>query len=592
MNQQREQEALLAVQREQELRKQAAQEKKEPPQNSDFRQLIGEMCGTKVYEEPKQNMEDMMLELLDICREKELYCMHNDVDDLIESALNSRLLSINLKSLRLDKEKHKVKNIVEQPTTFIAIIPDLPTKEPEYSLSMRDEHLSTISETKSDKVIKSSVKNLVLIPSESEVTSDNESECDVPLNDESSPIFTTFSKLLFDCNNDFTSSDDKSLSNEDVSMENLKIYSNPLVDDEESISPKKDPHYFNAESNLLESLLNRDTLIDSSPKFDFLLEEFSESAIASLMFLGSVRLTPTKCRTRITESMQNFRVIHKMSSISNTSQTSPVIAIAPDLPTKKPEYSLSMGDEHLNTIPKTESNEVIKSSAENLVTIPSESEVTSDNECDVLVNDESSPIFTTFSNALFDCNDDFTSSDDKSLSNVDVPIENFKIYSNSLFDGEESISTKIDPHYFNAESNLLESLLNRDTLIDSSPKFDFLLEEFSGELAHIDPILLRIEEADFDLDDSQIEEIDVFLDTDDLMPPGSENDDYDSEGDIYFLEELLSDDTYFLEILFDFKPDTGVLTAKVVDDISEHHVLMPKVLPTQPAVCPNIDPLL
>ncbi|GKG15635.1 hypothetical protein Tco_0357958, partial [Tanacetum coccineum] len=128
-------------------------------------------------------------------------------------------------------------------------------------------------------------------------------------------------------------------------------------------------------------------------------------------------------------------------------------------------------------------------------------EVTPNNEseCDVPVYDESSLIFTTFSNPLFDSNDDFTFSDDESLSNEDVPKENFKIYSNPLFD-EEIISTKIDPHYFNAESNLIESLLNRDTLIDSSPKFDYLLEEFSGELAHIDPIPPIIEEADFDLE--------------------------------------------------------------------------------------------
>nr|GEY86078.1 hypothetical protein [Tanacetum cinerariifolium] len=39
------------------------------------------------------------------------------------------------------------------------------------------------------------------------------------------------------------------------------------------------------------------------------------------------------------------------------------------------------------------------------------------------------------------------------------------------------------------------------TLIDSSPKFDYLLEEFSGELAHTDPVPLRIEEADFDLEE-------------------------------------------------------------------------------------------
>ncbi|GJU12554.1 hypothetical protein Tco_1134950 [Tanacetum coccineum] len=238
-----------------------------------------------------------------------------------------------------------------------------------------------------------------------------------------------------------------------------------------------------------------------------------------------------------------------------------------------------MGDEHLNTIP-----EMKKSSVENLVPILSESEDFSNNEseCDMPVCDD----FTTFSNPLFDSNDDFTSSDDKSLSNEDVPKENFKMYSNPLFDDEEIISTKIDPHSFNAESNLIESLLNRDTLIDSSPKFDYLLEEFSGELAHIDPIPPGIEEADFDLEeeiclvenfpydnlsprppeernsenvdtiiespspfpipvegsDSHMEEIYLFLASDDSMPLGIENDDYDSEGNIRLLEELLSND--------------------------------------------------
>ncbi|GJY22135.1 hypothetical protein Tco_0394701 [Tanacetum coccineum] len=308
-----------------------------------------------------------------------------------------------------------------------------------------------------------------------------------------------------------------------------------------------------------------------------------------------------------------------------------------------------MGDKHLDTIPKTELH------VENLVSIPSESEVTSNNEseCDVPVNDESSPIFTTFSNPLFDSNDDFTSSDDESLSNEDVPMENFKIYSNPLFDDEEIISPKIGLHYFNAESDLIESLLNRDILIDSSPKFDYLLEEFSGELAHIDPIPLGIVDTDLEPDeeiylienllyensspeernskiadttveslspppipvedsDSHMEEIDLFLATDESMPPGIENDDYDSEGDILFLEELLSndplsfpknessnfdhhDDPSFprptpkppdVEVCFDYEPDTGILTNKVVGDIFEHDVLMTNLLPTQPTLCP------
>ncbi|GKB44895.1 hypothetical protein Tco_0889837 [Tanacetum coccineum] len=59
-----------------------------------------------------------------------------------------------------------------------AITPDLPTKEPDNSLSMGDEHLSTILETKSDEVIKSSVKDLVPIPSESEgIFSDFNDDC-------------------------------------------------------------------------------------------------------------------------------------------------------------------------------------------------------------------------------------------------------------------------------------------------------------------------------------------------------------------------------------------------------------------------------
>nr|GEW32705.1 hypothetical protein [Tanacetum cinerariifolium] len=55
----------------------------------------------------------------------------------------------------------------------IAIAPVLPTEEPKNSLSMGDEHLITILEMESDEVIKSSVEDLVPIPSESEGILDN-----------------------------------------------------------------------------------------------------------------------------------------------------------------------------------------------------------------------------------------------------------------------------------------------------------------------------------------------------------------------------------------------------------------------------------
>ncbi|GJZ80799.1 hypothetical protein Tco_0645793 [Tanacetum coccineum] len=233
-----------------------------------------------------------------------------------------------------------------------------------------------------------------------------------------------------------------------------------------------------------------------------------------------------------------------------------------------------MGDEHLDTIP----------SVENLVLTPSKSKDFSnnENEYDVPVCDD----FMTFSNPLFDSDDDFSSHDDESFSDEDVPKENFKIYSNPLFD-EEIISSKIEPHHFNAESDLIESLLNRDISTVSYPKIDSLLEEFSGELAHIDLIPPGINKADFDPEeeirlieellydnssprppeesnskisdatneslssspipvedsDSFMEEIDLFLASDDSMPPGIENEDYESEGDIRFLDELLSNDS-------------------------------------------------
>ncbi|GJW87303.1 hypothetical protein Tco_0162643 [Tanacetum coccineum] len=313
-----------------------------------------------------------------------------------------------------------------------------------------------------------------------------------------------------------------------------------------------------------------------------------------------------------------------------------------------------MGDEYLSTISEMKSGELINFSVENLVPTPSESEDLSDieSECNVPICDD----FTTISNPLFDDDNDFSSSDDKSFSD-------FKIFSNPISD-DEIISTKIDPHHFNAESDLIESLLNRDTLIISSPKFDSLLEEFFGELAHIDLIPPGINEADFDPkeeirlvekllydnssprppeefnaensnaiieyffpspipvedSDSLMEEIDLFLTPDDSMPPSIKNDEYDSEGDILFLEELLSNDSPSLPenepfhfdvpssprppakpldddgIYFDIEPDTGVFT-KVVDDISDNstrelYVHVPNVLTTLPTLSSMIDTLL
>nr|GFB38770.1 hypothetical protein [Tanacetum cinerariifolium] len=150
----------------------------EPPQDSDIHQLIKE-CSIEVPEEQKRDMEKTMLDLVKLCHHKQFLCIHNDVDNLIKSALDSKLLSINsISSQRLDKKESSISLNTSQISSIHVVTPILSTKEPENSLSMGYEHLCITPETKSDKVTKSNAKNFLPIPSEYEVTSEDKKECD------------------------------------------------------------------------------------------------------------------------------------------------------------------------------------------------------------------------------------------------------------------------------------------------------------------------------------------------------------------------------------------------------------------------------
>nr|GEV98443.1 hypothetical protein [Tanacetum cinerariifolium] len=221
------------------------------------------------------------------------------------------------------------------------------------------------------------------------------------------------------------------------------------------------------------------------------------------------------------------------------------IAITPSLSTEEPVNSLSMGDEHPDIISATELDEFIESSVENLVSIPSESDV-----------------------------------DDESFSDEDLPKE---IYSNPLFE-EEIIPMKIDPHHYNIESDLIESLRTHDSSIIISSKIDSLFDEFAGELTLLKSIPPRINETDCDPEeeirlierllydnssprppkefisansdteiesfspspipvedsDSLMEEIDLSFTPDYPMPPGIEDDDYDLKGKFLSLKTYLA----------------------------------------------------
>nr|GEZ47500.1 hypothetical protein [Tanacetum cinerariifolium] len=282
-----------------------------------------------------------------------------------------------------------------------------------------------------------------------------------------------------------------------------------------------------------------------------------------------------------------------------------------------------MGDEHLDTIPATESDEFIKSSVENL--LPNTSESEGENGYDVPA------CFTTFSNILFEADYESDSSDYQSCSDEDFPKE---IFSNPLFE-EEINSMRIDQHHFNAESDLIESLLNCDSsIISSSLKIDSLLDEFAGKLTllksnppgidktdcypeeeiHFTERLLYdnssprppeefvYKNSDADIEsffpspipiedsDSFMEEINLFLTLDDLVPPGIEEDDDDSERDMLIHKELLDNYSLSLPVIESFyfdipifsrppaKPpygNTGILNIKMMGDVSDQKVPIP-----------------
>ncbi|GJT41159.1 hypothetical protein Tco_0941024, partial [Tanacetum coccineum] len=203
-------------------------------------------------------------------------------------------------------------------------------------------------------------------------------------------------------------------------------------------------------------------------------------------------------------------------------------AITPDLPTEEPDNSLSIGDEHLSTIPEMESDEVIKSSVENLVRIPNIS-ITSP-KIDFLPEEFAGEL-DLIDPILRGIDEDDCDEDD--------------------FDEKEG---ETDNDILQIEDEILhEKLLNINLLIDKiealnlTPSITFVLEYPSSS-----PIPVVV--SDF-----LIEEVDIFLVSEDSIPPGIESD-FDSERDIVFLENLLNNDPIpeYERFTFDIEPDAHV----------------------------------
>nr|GEX38186.1 hypothetical protein [Tanacetum cinerariifolium] len=301
---------------------------------------------------------------------------------------------------------------------------------------------------------------------------------------------------------------------------------------------------------------------------------------------------PAERRTRIVESLQNFKVIHKSSiSLNNMSQNSLVHAIVPVLPNKKPEYSLSMGYEHPNTTSETESDEIIKSGVEELVPIPNECEILSDSNNDVISIDDDASKDIEYVKAspldpeLVSLEEENVGEEEFNLEEIQDVVLHEKLLSinrlianiESLNDNptpdcvlksfasfpifeesENSLSDNSSPEIETFSDHTEETSSGSTTTHahDSLPEYDSFCFEIEPDQERLTSVFMK-DISDDSTNDHLLEEVNLFLASDNSIPSCIENFDYDSEGDICFLEELLIDDSIPLpnNESYDFEDD-------------------------------------
>ncbi|GJY99122.1 reverse transcriptase domain-containing protein [Tanacetum coccineum] len=235
-----------------------------------------------------------------------------------------------------------------------------------------------------------------------------------------------------------------------------------------------------------------------------------------------------KRQTRITPCLKNFKVICKESIFHSNKppQVSLVFAITSTLPSIEPKDSLIMGDEHLSTF-----------SDEEIVPIPRESE-------DISRSDSK--------NVLPSC-DDFSSIKD--------PRDDSVTFSNNLFEFDVNLnSSDINPLFDEVIASILEGFIDEQHFEENDDLFDLKCKtnDWKGILYDV-----PINEAECFDPGGDNDEIDAFLAIE--VPTYIEEGYYDSEGDVIYLESLLSDDnTHNLspEVFFNHEPQHDTFSPK------------------------------
>ncbi|GKB11664.1 hypothetical protein Tco_0845587 [Tanacetum coccineum] len=550
-----------------------------------------------------------------------------------------------------------------------AITPDLSTKEPGYYLSMGDEHLNTIPETKSDEVIKSSIEDLVPILSESEGIFNM---CDVPSCDKKhfDAKYDLMESLL---NRDtpivYSPKIDSLLENfigelapinpippriheadfdpkEDIRLDDQMFYDDTLSDDNSfedidyveasppdselvSIEEVEDDILRSKLSNIYLLIAKIESLNDnptpsslshkSLPEFKTFSNHTKETRSGSTSFqcqpmnqnhfehnsnYFGFDQTPQFSVTHQLPRRSDKDMLLNMARLKFTPYWNfPIIdddddeytiqyreylerlskAITPDLPIEEPDNSLSMGDEHLNTIPETESNEVIKSSVKNLVPIPR------------VRRAPINPIPPGIHEADFDPEEDIrlddqlfyddTSSDDDSFEDIDyvkasppdselVSLEEVKDLDTKDGEIDTNILLTIKDDILREKLWNINILIAKIESLNDNPTLDFMLKSHSS-------FPIPVKDSDLFLEKSE-----TFLSLPKLETFRFDIEEKNSGSTTVHADISLSEyDSFHFEI----EPDQGELTRVVVEDISDNssrelYVHVPNVLPTLPTL--------
>nr|GEZ29297.1 hypothetical protein [Tanacetum cinerariifolium] len=236
------------------------------------------------------------------------------------------------------------------------------------------------------------------------------------------------------------------------------------------------------------------------------------------------------------------------------------IAVTPTLSTEEPDNSLSMGDEHLDTIPVTESNELIKSSVENLVPIPSEPEGNPDN---TWIDDD---ILLTIKYDILR----------EKLLNINLIIANIE----ALKDNSTPSSDFMTKSSSTSLNFLLEETNTFDNSLLESETFCFDLEEISSGKISSGSTTTHFDSSPYD---SFI--FDLLINP---FPPVDRSDFYEFTDK---LAHIISPPEYDC-FSFKNKPNPGYFTMDVVEDIfptREPRLHVHNALPTNPTLQLNLD---